>query len=264
VEAGELFRIIDLDGSNNVSLDEFRNALRDAAPAVGLEGFWQRFNAEWPEVATLLHESCVTREHEAATKSRHRAGALLAEMLPPDMRERCIVPQSPASERKQQRQQLEQVLHSLNAESFDVLAARLDIARNNAAELLKHLVNAAATLHPRVALALPGSSVQSQDQGGQAEAAEVYLDDFAELLELWTANDPTSPAHRKAHRIVAPAQIVVAALKAELAPTSSSVEVAEESRARRSNSRRIGRRPRRPLLPWCPTAATPRALARVY
>lgn len=267
IEAGALFQIIDSDASGDVSLGELLDALREVAPAVNLEAFWQRFDAEWPEVSSLLLESCTTRQQAEVAAARSKAGMLLAEMLPVDLLQTCAMAQSPSSERKQQQQQEpELVLHSITADMFDSLAARLDIPRANASTLFEQLLTAVAALSRKAPAVASPAIAQLQLDGTarlefEAGRHEVGLEDFAELLELWNSN-PTSPAYRKAKRIVASAQTAVAALKAECnRPCTAKASEAEAKQApasARTVPMKAGKRPKRPILPWCSIAAAPR------
>lgn len=240
-EAAELFRIIDEDESGDVSLEELRDALRDVAPAVSLEGFWQRMEAEWPEMADKLRESRTSREAGAAAVALRRAGTLLAELLP----EEELAAASPSAESGQ-------AVFSLSAAGFDALASRLDVARSNAAELFARLVEAAALLRRRAAPADAGL--------GQPATSEVYLEDLAELYHLWMEQPAFGPvlgsdgaagaAREDIRQAVAPAQAAIAALKAELASAAARPAGDEQDRSSRASSRRVQSRQKQPVLPW--------------
>jgi len=263
-EASEVFRVIDADGSGAVSLQELQEALRNVAPTVTLDAFFRLVAAEWPEIAAAARQACapssirpqqgLVPEHHVARK---RVGCLLAELLPLEMRNRCAAPFSPApfgscllefptEGRKisfnsdpapDRSEDSGGELQTLTLEAFDAIAMLLDIPRNNAAELFNRMVEVTV---------------------GCIATDELYIEDFAEQLRLWT-DLPEGPstgnlAVQSLRRAMAPALAVAASLKAELRPSRPSTPRVHShpventvSAATQGVKKQPGRLPR---LPW--------------
>lgn len=164
VEALELFRIFDLDGSCDVSVDEVREALREVAPTTDLEGFWHRFMAEWPDMgSSILGRRKQRRHSRLASNAVSNFSALLHDLLPQDLIQACTCPTWRQMESEKPR------LALLTAEAFDVLAQRLDISRKNASELFAQIVSAGrcGKQAPRLSgtlpqLLLPGTLAEAE------------------------------------------------------------------------------------------------------
>lgn len=271
LEAAEIDAVLDMgavvvDGDDVATL---REALRGVAPAVGLEGFWQRFVAEWPEVTGLALGSRQAQEADAAAAGLHEAAERLAELLPEDPGLRCEAAVSLALPRAGSRS-----LPCLTEASFDALAAQLDVSRPVAAELFGRLLDAAGALRGRAAPqdeTLPGAL-------GAGAAKEVYLEDFAELLQLWTESPLVSlpggsesagngggksAARRNLQQVVASAQAAVNAFKAELShPLAGPAAEGAEPIDSDAVPVKMRRRPTRPVLPWRSHSRTPTPMFR--
>lgn len=266
LEAVELFRIIDDDNSGCVSMTELRDALRDVSPSTTLDEFWQRFNAEWPEMAATAGAKDF--------KSRYKMEGLLAAIVPAHLQEECQAPMARGSPDRP---------GILSLEAFHAIASLLDISSGNAGELFKGVVSASAWQGRMPQLP---TAVEEEDQHlghvpGQIECEEhdrkeerrgaiipkgvnitqvhelgenaVYVEDFMDLLQFWIANPALS--NREMLRVVDPAKAMISALKTELSITKdkdigssarkASPPAAAKGRRDSLNSRKI------PKLPWC-------------
>jgi Ca2+-binding EF-hand superfamily protein len=256
VEAVALFRIFDQDNSGTVSLDEFRSALREVAPNTDLEGFWRRFIAEWPEIVAAA--SAGSRSPQHAHDARRRIGMLLADRLPKRLLQdqRCVVLTSDRGAVDMSRH----TLVTFTLESFDAVAALLDISCQNATSLFKcmsregQLFSAALGEMPLNSLGEACSDVGNQ---------QVDIDDFIEQLQLW-CESPSGPANsagqggfcskRSVQRAMAHAKASISAFKAELDLPSTSSAVKPDSGeavmlADAAQSRASAAKPL-PKLPW--------------
>jgi len=269
VEAAEIFKIIDEDASGEVTLDEFRDAMREVAPTTSMECFWQRFAVEWPDVCAAA------RIGDAS--ARLRAGALLLELLPQELRQKNNIAQVPrlsdnhalfgseasvgAASALPYSADYEPVrpnLVALTNEVFDALAALLDISRANAQDIFEH-VAAAANVPRRPGAARKGPPSESVADGatglrpgtgraGDGDEPEVHIEDFLEQLQLWTETPglelgPNPTRASVVQQMLAPSKAAMSALKAELAPPVAKPGLQVASRCSRPNSRV-------PRLPW--------------
>lgn len=221
IEAQELFRVLDADGSGRVTSQELREAIRSVAPSITLQGLWQRMAAEWPEVVEAARE-CL--DPLKSWSARCRVGVLLFELLPQELRQ-----QSPKLKTVLTREQggttLLQApgcLHSISLEAFDALAALLDVSSENASELYFQIVGMVSPhkswKHKEQATTESGRSENLRD-----DLQEIFLEDFAEHLRLWnedSMNFAVTQAGRShsLRQIVAPAKAAISALTKELLP----------------------------------------------
>jgi hypothetical protein len=226
-EAAEIFKTIDKDGSGDVSLDEFRNALREVAPVISIECFWQRFAAQWPQLCREAAKGGVT--------ARQRAGTLLLELLPRDVRQRCIITEISDHADKSEQPTVRPSFVAFTFEMFNAFASSLDISRANAQDLFQKIAMS-STLRRRPSLASrrTGFATSRNTTNNLDESArEVDLEDFLEELQLWTdriATDTKSggnvsncqPEHTPFSEIMgqmlAPSKAAISAFKAQLAP----------------------------------------------
>jgi len=226
VEATELFRVIDDDGSGDISLQELQDALRVAAPFTSLAGFWHRLADEWPEIAT-----CALQHGQEA---RQRARLLLADLmsqdflrlhggkLPGDQARRKVhmtTVDLPGDQGAAMVEESPTTLIVLTAETFDALAVLLDISHDNAMKLFRCIVLAAGP--------------QPIDEPGPVDTGmQIYVEDFLEQLKLWTedslvervAGMEAGDALSGIRKVIAPTRAAINALKRELSPLPS-VEV---------------------------------------
>lgn len=290
-EADELFRIIDADNSGDVSLTELREALRDVAPAIALETFWQRFDAEFPQVASLLRESRLTRSPDVAKESLRKAGELMATFLPKELQNHLV---GDPSQRRKKDDPL--VLTHLNSKSFDAVAARLDVSSANVSDLFARISQTAKALHPR--LGRDSSPEPEPDSSRSKEvwmSREVQLEDFATLFQLWIDNPTPMTRERSSgnratmqllRQAMGPAQERCAALKKELkeglksprpsevlSPTSSGgpspsgadpTSPPSDRRGSSDTGKRSRSRPPRPNMPWVAPGPAPKVLQSVF
>jgi len=242
VEALELFQVLDEDSSGDVSLEEFREALRAVAPETSLKGFWQRLVAEWPEVAKAARDCAKPSLGQTA---RRHLGELLAELLPEELRVRFEAPQVASTI-----PQPSPVLKTLSLEVFDALAANLDVSRANANQIFAW-----------IATAVSSRRQQSEEASEHTEAegelpAEIYIEDFAEQLKIWTDNSwdaqgqtPGGALH-DIQQAVAPARATIAALKQELLPPAEARQCDNSQAVPQTIPKPQKHRPRVPKLPW--------------
>jgi len=258
VEAAEIFRIFDEDASGDVSLDELREAMREIAPTISMESFWQRFAAEWPQVRAAARIG--------GSSGSHRAGALLLELLPEDIRQRCGITALPRLGGQMCHEALGEgpsaatsdlparlSLIALTSEVFDAFATLLDISRANASDLFQHITAAA---RKQCGNATQGDA-QAKTGLTDGEEREVDMEDFLEQMQLWTDNPLSIQVSQRAStalrqpaalnglmaEMLAPSRAAISALKAELAP--------EAHRPQEKASSRCGRRPSKlPKAPW--------------
>eukprot|EP00931_Biecheleriopsis_adriatica_P041156 TRINITY_DN23556_c0_g1_i1.p1 TRINITY_DN23556_c0_g1~~TRINITY_DN23556_c0_g1_i1.p1 ORF type:complete len:788 (+),score=152.45 TRINITY_DN23556_c0_g1_i1:162-2366(+) len=271
-EALELFKILDSDNSGSVSVEELREALREVAPATSLEGFWQRVAAEWPEVAEAARECS---EPQGGLSARQRLGELLAELLPEELREQFEAPGARSIAAGQVSEQGRGVspvpvvsLRSVTLETFDALSAHLDISRPNARELFFRVLESAAPSSRRSDAATPESSVSLSTEasssffklprdevksGGYANTPhqqEIFIEDFAEQLKLWTQSlgGKQRPCD-SVRQAVAPARAAISALKAELS-ASDELPTPVISQESPPKPRPPASKKKAPKLPW--------------
>jgi len=188
--------------------------------------------------------------------ARKRVACLLGELLPVEMQNRYAAPFSPTpwsgcllelnvedskpsfasvSDRSE-KSGVE--LQTLTLEAFDAIAVLLDIPRNNTAELFNRMVEVSV---------------------GCIATNELYVEDFAEQLRLWT-DLPAGPgtgalAVQSLRQAMAPAMAVVASLKAELRPSRPSTPRAHGHRHVQNMgpaaTQGVKKQPGRvPKLPW--------------
>lgn len=245
-EANELFTAIDTDGTGDVSICELREALRDVAPPVTLEGLWHRFLIELPELPDMAR-ACA--QGTRADADLCRFAMALSELLPEDLRQSCCF-----------RGAVEagcilRPLFMLAWETFDAIAANLDVSGSNARTLFaqvqegtwalrggrraeaaqkeRHRLTSSKWLQAgskdvvgegHKSSTLEGKAGEEAVAAGLADS-EVFLEEFAELLLLWLDN-PSPPllpgvlaslgGGRMVHQVTAPAHAAMAALKLEL------------------------------------------------
>lgn len=177
LEAAELFRLIDTDGSGDVSFFELLNALRECAPNVDLDTFWQRFAREWPEFSIAS-----ARRSSGLVEARREFACLVTALTCGD------VPKRPKS--------------TLSYDEFDnAIAARLDISQENSLELFQRILTSTwcqgqERIFEGTSMTLPheaapgGLSISQGDSLASSDRCEIYLDDFLDQLHLWTV-EPT-------------------------------------------------------------------------
>lgn len=268
VEAAEIFRIVDDDSSGDVSLAEFREAMRDVAPSTSIEGFWQRFAAEWPEIPAAARIG--------GAIAQQNAGALLLELLPIDLKHKCgvkavrvirdhhsvasadVVPETPSA-----------TLTAVTAEVFDALAALLDVSRSNAQDLFKVLAEAARPQRFE-STDTPRSGNGRISSCSAERTMEVDIEDFLQELQLWTENtsriksgsfdrtalalDALAAGKGVVQQVLAPSKAAISAFKAQLVPPPAASQPAEVKHRR---SRSSGRPRMLPKLPWQAFPCTP-------
>jgi len=232
------------DGSNESNLlEKLKNSLHSAAPKTSLEDFWQRVAAEWPELLEAAH----------AKSAPGQLADLLLELLPMEMRlimkqmrqgsrqgtprkvsgshKRPQVTEHSTSGNVQSQSPLS--LLSLDLEAFTALAMHIDVSPENSKELFESITRSA-------------SVAQSEDV---VPEAQIYLDDFAEQMILWTEGvDRRGPMKEKIR--FAPVRAVISALKAELLPAAPPSETPESTKATKLPKDRKEKK-QRPQLPWC-------------
>lgn len=124
-------------------------------------------------------------------------------------------------------------LLSLDLEAFTALAMHIDVSPENSKELFESITRSA-------------SVAQSEDV---VPEAQIYLDDFAEQMILWTEGvDRRGPMKEKIR--FAPVRAVISALKAELLPAAPPSETPESTKATKLPKDRKEKK-QRPQLPWC-------------
>jgi len=255
IEAVELFRIVDEDHSGTVSITELRDALREVAPRTTVEGFWQRLAAEWPDIACGASGK--------ASGSRRQTEALIAELLPEHLRQAC----HPLCEIGSS------AAHGappgmLPYASFDAIVSLLDVSSENARELFQYVLVAADPWKKRMPSTPTGS--QELDPGrcnknkSLSDVVEdvIYVDDFLELLKLWTENplshrprEDVSCQSRNSHwndvnRVVGPAKATLSVLKAELVPAGAKLLPAKPKQKEVRASRASIAPMKGPPAPW--------------
>jgi Ca2+-binding EF-hand superfamily protein len=247
-EAIEIFRLADDDSSGDVSLEELRDALRDVAPNVSLEGFWLRFAAEWPEVLAAAEQG--------GQAARRSAGALILELLPHELKQKCGTPPSPVRNRVRPDGVMDTsrlpaaTLVNMTLDVFDAIAALLDISSANALDIFNQIFATASLRRKPVSSTISRQLPQVDDEAAGAilrvlsshmsDEKEVHIEDFLEQLQLWTQNPLTrtmgaassqrhkglnpqdAPLNNMVQSMVAPTRAAIAALKAELAPRQKS------------------------------------------
>lgn len=234
-EAELLFGIIDQDSSGDVSIDELREAVREASPDTDLESFWKRFDAEWPEILAAISVGA-EGDGEGYTTLRHlsQASVLLSELVTSEDE----VPVSPSKRLKD----AGSALALLSTKDFDFLAARLDVSRRSTAELWALIV-----------ARIPGKD------------GVCYVEDFLEQLHLWAGNPlalrvgvaERGPGRDRAVQqevlqVSAAARETLSKLKAELEPEPPESSEPQAPVISKPRSASAGRRvPKTPKLPWC-------------
>eukprot|EP00930_Biecheleria_cincta_P043711 TRINITY_DN29999_c0_g2_i1.p1 TRINITY_DN29999_c0_g2~~TRINITY_DN29999_c0_g2_i1.p1 ORF type:complete len:746 (+),score=95.27 TRINITY_DN29999_c0_g2_i1:71-2308(+) len=220
-EAQELFRILDSDESGKITSDELREAIRSVAPSITLQGFWQRMAAEWPEIVEAARECS---DPSKSWSARCRVGGLLFELLPQQLREQTPRLKS-GLKQEQGRTKLLQApgcLHSVSLDAFDALAALLDVSSQNARELYFQILGMVSP-HPSWQHEERASTASGRSEDCRDDLEEIFLEDFAEHLRLWTEDAMDLSVTRAGRtyslrQIVAPAKAAISALTKELSP----------------------------------------------
>jgi Ca2+-binding EF-hand superfamily protein len=185
VEAHELFAIVDVDKSQDVSLFELREALRSVATPVNLETFWRRLAEHSPKL--------VQAAHLRGEPAHSLALTAVADLLSPNMLA------------------LVESTRMLSPSAFDSIAAALDIPPTNAADLLSQV--------------LASSRAAMLQLNGEECNIDLYVEDLLEQLLLWVDNPtqkhPNPAAKRRSSRrqirdAVAPTRAQLEAFKNEL------------------------------------------------
>ena len=256
-EAAEYFNFLtgaeccDSDGSNESNLlEKLKNSLHSAAPKTSLEDFWQRVAAEWPELLEAAH----------AKSAPGRLADLLLELLPMEMRlimkhmrqgsrqtprkvsgshKRPHVTEHSTSGNVQSQSPLS--LLSLDLEAFTALAMHIDVSPENSKELFESITRSASV---------------AQSSEDVVPEAQIYLDDFAEQMILWTEGvDRRGPMKEKIQQLqhfrFAPVRAVISALKAELLPAAPPSETPVSTKATKLPKLDRKEKKQRPQLPWC-------------
>lgn len=254
-EAAEYFNFLEgaecgnSDGSNGSNLlKNLKNVLYASAPKTSLEDFWQRVAAEWPELLEAAH----------AKSAPGRLADLLLELLPMEMRlimkqmrqgSRQGTPRKVSGSRKRPQvtehstsgnvqSQSPLSLLSLDLKAFTALAMHIDVSPEDSKELFESIARSA-------------SSQSSEDV---VPEAQIYLDDFAEQMILWTEGvDRRGPMKEKIQQLqhfrFAPVRAVISALKAELLPPAPPRETPEVPRKLPKVDRK--EKKHKPQVPWC-------------
>jgi len=222
-------------------VEKLRRLVQSAVPPTSMEDFWHRVAAEWPDVLEAA------RKTKMAISSQ-RLGDLLSELL-----RRQKVPdrlKSLASSSSSGFQLL-----SLDLEAFKAIALQIDVSQEDAQGLFYSIARSSRVPEPvePVTPQETGIDICAQHLG----EPQIYLEDFAEQLILWTESDRRRP-REKVRQLVAPARAAISALKAELLPEPKEAnEPKEEVKAVKDNEVKVVKLPRipklkkRPKLPWC-------------
>lgn len=228
-DSRELFALFDSDNNGSISSKDVREALREVAPQLSLEDFWQRFAAEWPELVKVARECS---DCKTGIRARRRFATLIEDLLPQELR-------PIGSQVVRSTDAYTPHLWGLTFETFDALAALIDVSQPNAINLFMKIVDIASpqrscpasklTAHCPSSASVESSRGRTSGANWSTEAsnAEILLEDFAEQLHLSTENIParhdggtaSSIFQRNMTQAVAPARAVISALKAELQPT---------------------------------------------
>lgn len=187
-EADTLFGIIDAGGNGTLSVAELRDALREGAPHITLEEFWQRFANQWPNIAEAT---------KGGSRERREAADRLSEVLPSHLRGTRDAP-----------------LLCLTAEAFDALCHHLDIGFQNGAELFSQCKKAAHCHGGQPLAAHEDRRSQSKETrlGQWSFQKECDLEDFFGVLRLWLDH------HQDVMQHLGGVRVKLHALKALLAP----------------------------------------------
>eukprot|EP00746_Dinoflagellata_sp_MGD_P155423 gnl/MRDRNA2_/MRDRNA2_85362_c2_seq3.p1 gnl/MRDRNA2_/MRDRNA2_85362_c2~~gnl/MRDRNA2_/MRDRNA2_85362_c2_seq3.p1 ORF type:complete len:526 (-),score=84.87 gnl/MRDRNA2_/MRDRNA2_85362_c2_seq3:419-1996(-) len=192
-EATKLFALIDIDGSETISLEEMREALREFAPWVSLKEFFCRFARQWPDIAELSGTGAQAYRRAAKKLFAH----ISARNHPAQLRREKEIPET------------------LTQGAFIEICSQLDITDGNALELF----------------ALCTTSAKWQHRSVETNLDEYALDDFFENLKLWSDNSlsvsslhctPAEIRQRSGKTIakyLSPAQGILNALKRQLQRT---------------------------------------------
>jgi Ca2+-binding EF-hand superfamily protein len=239
IEAAEIFCLCDDDNSGDVCLEELQEAMRDVAPSIGLEAFWLRFAAEWPEIAAATRDG--------GRSGRTAAGALILEMLPEELQQicsdctysTCTTPEIDTQSATAPRASATRALTTLTSEAFDALAVLLDISKANASEIFEQIQRATSVRRRPSSCRFHRQSTEEEalcSPIGRREKHLVYAEDFLDQLLLWTENpcrrtpsDPADPNRDLVHKMVAPSRAAISVLKAELSSASSQVNQKNDS-----------------------------------
>jgi Ca2+-binding EF-hand superfamily protein len=283
VEAAEIFKIVDGDGSGDVSIGEFRDVMREIAPTIRIESFWQRFAAEWPEIRVAASLG--------GALAQQTVGALVLELLPHELSDKYGMDASPRrggtlartshAANKFAAAPPAQTLRVITFEVFDALSALLDVSRANAQELFAQILAAVSFQRRPAASRLSETCESAFDAEMRVELSEgaeqeVHMEDFLEQLQFWIENPleirldaksddrargiecgvvTKAPAQISGvlEQVLAPSKATIAALKAELAPPKPEPTRPSE----KASSRRSSRRKKLPKLPWQPFTVAP-------
>jgi len=215
LEAFEMFRICDQDGSGDVSLSELRDALRSVAPAMNIEGFWQRFVAEWPEISE--------REGRPLADKKQLLTSLLQDLRPKVsnkgqlhllQRTSKSAPESPprmdsnlSNDRARSRNAAgwKPPAPPISVDNFDLICRVLDISQKDSMAIFAKIVETAQLTKQVASRDLP------KERLGK-EVMEVSVDGFMDQLQQWTAMSFKVGLSE----IVGPTRAVIASLKDEL------------------------------------------------
>lgn len=175
-DASLLFDIFDTDSSGLVSVEELQEGLREVAPPVSLEEFWQRFNSRWPSIRAAARNG---------PAGRRRATELIFEVLPAKFnRTSADLPLA--------------FTLGLSADAWEVFCMQLDVSPTNGKELFMQCATAKTwqgrratektwqvhSEHPvpkQVKLLLPVLAGHIEEL-----QAECDLEDFFDELLLWS------------------------------------------------------------------------------
>merc|ERR1712216_758250 len=122
-----LFDIFDVSAAGTVSIDQLQEKMREVAPSVSLEEFWQRFNSRWPHIRTMANNG---------PEGRRRATESLFKILPAKHRSTSL-----------------DLPLTLSADAWEVFCGQLDVSQTNGQELFAKCATAKAwqgqqTLYP--------------------------------------------------------------------------------------------------------------------
>lgn len=161
-----LFDIFDANASGTVFIDQLQEKMREVAPSVSVEEFWQRFNSRWPHIREMASN---------VPEGRRLAAESLFKILPAKFRGTSL-----------------ELPLTLPADAWESLCKQLDVSQRNGAELFTQCATAKVwqgqqTLQPRhppstqVKLRLPVFAEYLEELREQCD-----LDDFFDELLLWS------------------------------------------------------------------------------
>jgi len=164
-----LFDIFDANSSGTVHFDQLQEKMREVAPEVSVEEFWQRFDSRWPHIRAIASN---------VTEGRRLAAESLFKILPAKYRGTSL-----------------ELPLTLSADAWEALCAQLDVSQRNGEELFRQCATAkvwqgqqtlqpGAARHPvskEVKLRLPVFAEYLEELREQCD-----LDDFFDELLLWS------------------------------------------------------------------------------